>query len=51
MAVLQSRQTSYGYLTLEDCSLGYCIKLNGELYRSYYSSLEDAKREFNSLPM
>jgi hypothetical protein len=51
MAVYRSRKASYGYLTLEDCSLGYCIKLNGRLYRSYYRTLEDAIREFDSLAM
>lgn len=51
MAIIASRQTSYGYLTLEDTSsCEYVIKLNGQLYRSTYSSLEDAEREFNSLP-
>ena len=51
MAILDSRQTSYGYLTLEDTpSCEYVIKLNGQLYRSTYSNRADAEREFNSLP-
>ena len=48
--VLRSRRTSYGLLTIEDVSGGYIICLNGKLYKGTYSSLDDAIREFESLP-
>lgn len=47
---LRSRNTSYGLLTLEQISGGYAIFLNGKLYKSTYSSLDDAIRDFDSLP-
>lgn len=47
---LRSRRTSYGLLTLEEVSGGYAIFLNGSLYRSTYANLNDAIREFDSLP-
>ena len=47
---LRSRNTSYGLLTLEEGSGGYVIKINGSLYRGPYSNVNDAIREFDSLP-
>ena len=48
--MLRSRHTSYGLLTLEEGSGGYVIKLNGSLYRGPYGNLNDAIRDFDSLP-
>ena len=47
--IIDAKQVSYGIITLESSGAGYCIMLDGKVYRGPYRELKDALREYNNL--
>ncbi len=47
--IIEAKKVSYGVITLVSTGGGYCIMMDGRIYRGPYRELKDALSEFNRL--